>query len=223
MNIDKITIIRDPVYAIIFDDFFDDDINKDIIKEAIKNQKQFRYGTVGFNDNKPRSDPKYRTNIVAFYDDMYGEKREDSILLKNIDITLKSDEMRQILSSSKFPINMYSLTNTHETQVSRYGDEQFYKWHLDNSSGNTSRLITLVYYFNNEPVKFEGGELSLTNSPSFHDKLIDKNPNILDIEPKNNRAIVFASNIQHSVKPVKNKSYEFEDGRFSVNCWIGIK
>jgi len=222
MNLDKITIIRDPVYAIIFDDFFDDDINKDIMKEAIKNQKQFKYGTIGYGDIG-RSDSKYRTNIVSFYDQIYEGKREDSVLLKNIDKTLQSDEMREILSSSQFPINMYSLTNTHETQVSRYGDEQFYKWHLDNYFGSTSRIITLVYYFNNEPVKFEGGELSLTNSPSFHDKLIEKNPNILDIEPKNNRAIVFASNTEHSVKPVKNKSYEFEDGRFSANCWIGIK
>lgn len=221
MNFNKIKVIKNPVFALIIDDIFDKEINNEILDEAISNKENFKIATVGGATSN--TDIDYRSNTVSYYDNLY-EKRSDSPLLSNLDKLITSKEFKSILLTSVFPLNLISNTNKHETQVSRYGDENKYIWHIDSIIGTNQRIITLVYYFNKEPKKFSGGNISLTDSPLYNWKtLVDDNPNIIDIEPKNNRLVVFASSTLHSVNPVINKSFNFEDGRFSANCWVGFQ
>jgi len=51
--------------------------------------------------------------------------------------------------------------------------------------------------------------------------MIEKDAEILTIKPKNDMAIVFSSTQPHRVLPT-NSPAKFDEGRFSVNDWIGI-
>ena len=110
--------------------------------------------------------------------------------------------------------SLISQVNSSETQLSRYGKCEFYGIHKDNSIEiPQTRILTLVYYVNKEPAKFEGGDLIIYNEK------LDEN---LRIKPKHNRAILFESKTKHAVDTVKLNG-DFADGRFSVNCWLGFE
>ena len=81
-------------------------------------------------------------------------------------------------------------------------------------------MITVVYYAGLK--KYEGGELFFSNSPIIDGKLIEKKPEILAISPEPNTMYIFASNTTHAVAQTQSPE-EFKLGRFSVNCWVGIK
>jgi Rps23 Pro-64 3,4-dihydroxylase Tpa1-like proline 4-hydroxylase len=42
------------------------------------------------------------------------------------------------------------------------------------------------------------------------------------VEPKHNRAIVFPSFMFHEVEKVEMRSDNWDDGRFSLNYWMGF-
>lgn len=200
------------------EDVFSKDINQKIIKEAIKNKNTFKEALIS---DKNIPNPKVRNNTVSFYDELYLNNRNESVLLKSLDLLFSDINFRSVLSSSTYPFNLFPFTNTHETQVSRYGDsKQKYDWHIDRFDSE-QRIITFVYYFNETPKKYKGGEILLTDSPLVGQKPINSKPNILKIKPKNNMGIIFSSTTPHCVSPTTSP-IEFSKGRFSVNCWIGV-
>jgi Rps23 Pro-64 3,4-dihydroxylase Tpa1-like proline 4-hydroxylase len=210
----KIEAHFDPVFYLTVPRLFPSKINKAIIKEAQDNKKLFEESRIGGGHI-----PEFRSNTVAYYDTIYNNKRHTSPLLNAIDGLFKRKDIREVLSSS--PLNEFTLTNRHETQVSRYGnDEQFYNWHIDRFE-DRSRAVTFVYYFNEEPKPYSGGELQFTNSPITDGKPIVKDPNIVTIEPQNNLGVFFSSTTPHKVCPTISPN-AFNRGRFSVNCWIGF-
>jgi len=198
-------------------EFFDTKTNRIILKEAVKNRFNFHSATT-FKG----LDLKMRTNLVAYYDEIYKSDRKKSLLLTKIDETFhENPEFTEILESSPYPIHQFTRTDYHETQVSRYGKDNQYKFHID-SGGMLPRTISIVYYFNSEPKKWSGGELELTDSPIHQGNVIDGNADIKEIMPENNMLIVFGGYSAHRVKPTISPK-KFEDGRFSVNCWVGFK
>jgi Rps23 Pro-64 3,4-dihydroxylase Tpa1-like proline 4-hydroxylase len=212
----KFEFLWDP-FIIIIRDVFTEKENKEILAEAVSNKKKFEESVIGAGKDK-----KFRNNIVAYYDTMYQEDRTKSKLLTKIDDLFRTPAFKEVLSSSPSPINLFSTSNYHETQVSRYGDEgQKYNYHVDAFS-NQDRQLTLVYYFNDEPKKYKGGEISLTDSPIFRGKRMDKSRKEIKITPENNMALVFGGRLPHFVHPTKSPK-TFAKGRFSVNCWIGMK
>jgi Rps23 Pro-64 3,4-dihydroxylase Tpa1-like proline 4-hydroxylase len=213
----KFEFIYDPVPIIIIRDIFTKKENKEILEEAVKNKKEFEHSVIGTG-----KESSFRNNNTSYYDIIYDHDRSKSKLLDIIDTLFKNDKFKQTLISSPYPIHLFSKSNYHETQVSRYGDDgQFYKYHID-SFNDDSRLITMVYYFNEEPKKYNGGEIQFTNSPIYKGKPVDNNAELITIEPENNMAVIFGSRIPHTVLPTTSPK-EFNRGRFSVNCWIGIK
>lgn len=76
----------------------------------------------------------------------------------------------------------------------------------------TYRLVTLVYFVNQPPVSFKGGELVLWAEKES-----------VRFEPRHNRAIIFPSFVFHEVEKVAMTNDEWELGRFSVNYWIGFR
>jgi Rps23 Pro-64 3,4-dihydroxylase Tpa1-like proline 4-hydroxylase len=196
---------------------FDKEINKKILEEIVKNEFNFNESIIG-PENSRKHDPNIRSNTVAYYDNIYSENREDSFLLKNIDVLFRN--ISSLLSTSPYPLHKFSHTNIHETQVSRYGNEQHYKWHTD-SSVSDQRLITFVYYPLFEPIKWKGGDIEISKSPIWNDEPINKD-DVIKIKPENNLGLIFPSNIAHRVNTTSSSDI-FEEGRFSVNCWIGIR
>ena len=211
-----IKVFFEPVFHIIIKNIFSKEENTDILNEVSKNKKKLYPSSTA---KGLKSD--WRTNISVSYDELYNNNRHNSSLLTSLSNVFKDTKIAQILNSSPFPLNMFSTTNFHETEVSRYGDNnQHYNWHVDKLNSNR-RIISFIYYFNNIPQKYTGGELQFTNSPIFDGKPIIEKPNIRTIIPENNMGIFFGSGTPHAVLPT-NSSTVFKNGRFSVNCWIGI-
>lgn len=215
----KITVCRYPVPHLVISSVFSEEENKKIINEAVGLRNMYKHGSVGSGTLKQ----EFRSNFVCEYDVIFNNNRDKSVLLSCIDNLFgNNSHFREILASFEFPMTEFLLTNYHETQVSRYGgNDQRYGWHIDRFADH-SRMITFVYYFFNEPKSFEGGSIEFTNSPISNDVAVDENIDVKIIEPVNNMGLVFSSSVPHRVMPTKS-SNKFEDGRFSVNCWIGFR
>lgn len=205
----------EPVPLIIIRDVFTKKENKEILDETIKNKKNFSHAVTGEGKHSD-----FRSNSVAYYDNIYLIDRNKSKLLSKLDNLFQDDEFKEVLSSAQFPINQFPLSNYHETQVSRYGDNgQKYNYHIDAFS-DTKRELTMVYYFHEGPKKYKGGEILFTKSPIHKGKPMDINEEPVIIKPENNMAVIFGAKIPHMVNPTKSPK-AFNKGRFSVNCWIG--
>jgi|TARA_R110002126_G_scaffold199249_1_gene346977 Rps23 Pro-64 3,4-dihydroxylase Tpa1-like proline 4-hydroxylase len=214
----KFEFIYEPVHVIIIRDIFTKKENKEILAEAVKNKKNFSDSFISAGNVKD-----FRNNKSAFYDNIYDECREKSKLLKRLDKLFSIDgRFRDMMVSSQYPMHLFGTTNYHETQVSRYGDGgQFYKYHIDSFNNNT-RQLTAVYYFNEEPKAYKGGEIVFTRSPLYKGKVMDDNETPLTITPENNMMVIFGSHTPHTVLPTTSPK-AFGKGRFSVNCWLGTK
>jgi SM-20-related protein len=86
-----------------------------------------------------------------------------------------------------------------EIELVAHGDGAFYSRHIDTDteSGGAAdmhRIVSGVYYFNNEPKAFSGGALRLYSFGPFaaHSEFVD-------IEPSHNTFVVFPSWVLHEV------------------------
>ncbi len=212
----KFEFIYDPVPLIIIRDIFTKKENAEILAEVIKNKENFKPAiAIGKIE-------EFRNNIISDYDMIYSQDRTKSILLTLIDKNFNNKKFIEIINSFVYPINLLGQTNTHESQVSRYGDQgQEYKYHIDSFAENNNRMITLVYYFNKEPKKYKGGEIQFTRSPISDGKIFDKNETPITITPENNMMVVFSSKVAHTVLPTTSPK-TFDKGRFSANIWVGV-
>ena len=98
-------------------------------------------------------------------DELFNNRRNDSIILKTIQNKLWSDKMLEFYS--KHEDGSYQVmpqTNFHETQVTSYKSGDGFKWHKDtyNAIGGT-RVMSYILYLGNED-SFEGGGLSVNES-----------------------------------------------------------
>ena len=110
-----------------------------------------------------------------------------------------------------------------ELELTACGDAAHFVPHIDIPVGperklvsggdGTDRLLSAVLYFHRWPKGFGGGELRLL--PWGED-----DEGWRDIEPKDNRLVVFPSWARHEVRPVSCPSGRFEDYRFGLSCWF---
>ena len=77
-------------------------------------------------------------------------------------------------------------------------------------------------YYLLDPTKVKGGLFYISDGFVNDGKLVKTTPaaNQLEIVPKDDRLVIFASNVTHCVMPTIS-STKFEDGRFSVQIWMG--
>ena len=102
--------------------------------------------------------------------------------------------------------NFYLSLSDFEFHFAHYPNGSFYTKHLDQFKGNNNRLITVIFYFNNQWKPGDGGEL----------KIYLENEEKL-IEPIANRMIIFRSGkIEHEVLTT------FVD-RYSLTGWMLYK
>jgi SM-20-related protein len=112
-----------------------------------------------------------------------------------------------------------SRLNRYDLQVTCHGDGDYFTAHTDTGEGGDStRVVSFVYYFHTEPRGFSGGGLRL------FDAVVDARRHLPDsftrIEPLNNSVVFFPSTAPHEVERVDVASRSMIDGRFSVNGWI---
>ena len=221
------------MFHIIIDNAFGSATNKLIMSHIVSLKRHFAIGQLGGGV----VDRKVRSNTTCNIDKLYEKedfvqpdgtidwpglrsyRAEKSPLLKTIDLLIQSEVMRSFLDSAPYPLCKFRQMNVWETRISRYGGAgEFYSWHNDKMSGDT-RTVTMNYYLSRIPKRFTGGELCLTNGSLFDGSIVDGSDSV-EIEPKNDRIVLFSSRVVHKVKPTKSPT-RFEDGRFSVNVWVG--
>lgn len=103
---------------------------------------------------------------------------------------------------------LYLGLSYYESHFAIYEKGDFYETHLDAFKNSKNRVVTTVYYMNEDWKKEDGGELVV----------YDKNNSLLaTVEPKANTLIVFLSEkFPHEVL-VANKK------RFSIAGWFRVK
>lgn len=78
-----------------------------------------------------------------------------------------------------------------------------YKWHSDNPVGRDERVVSAVFYLNDEWEDSDGGQLSIIDSHNQPHQLL----------PKANRLVIFDSNLQHQVEIAHRQ-------RYSIATWL---
>ncbi len=108
-----------------------------------------------------------------------------------------------------------------ESQLTASNDGHYFKQHQDSGTEITTapRVLSTVYYFHREPKGYAGGELRL------YDRLEQSGQcwpadHFVEVEPRSNRLVVFASENYHELSPIRCPSGKFEDSRFAVTSWL---
>ena len=107
-----------------------------------------------------------------------------------------------------------------EAQITSSNDGDFFHFHSDNASERAAcRYLTFVYFFHQEPRRFEGGELRI------HDARLEEGVYVSEggyqtIVPEQNQIVFFPCPLMHEITPVKCASQRFADSRFTLNGWL---
>ncbi|UNU72816.1 2OG-Fe(II) oxygenase [Moraxella nasovis] len=78
-----------------------------------------------------------------------------------------------------------------------------YQWHTDNPMGRDERVISAVFYLNDDWTDTDGGQITV----------VDKLGQTVQLLPKLNRLVVFDSNLRHQVEITQRQ-------RFSIATWL---
>ncbi|NOQ31642.1 MAG: 2OG-Fe(II) oxygenase [Helicobacteraceae bacterium] len=135
-------------------------------------------------------------------------KRRDKIKWLNEDSSAQS-EFLAFSNGLKEYLNkeLYLGLSYYEAHLAIYKEGDFYEKHLDSFKNSKNRVVTTVYYLNDEWSKDDGGELVI----------YDENSNILTkVSPSSNTLVVFLSEkFPHEVLPAKSK-------RYSIAGWFRV-
>lgn len=109
-----------------------------------------------------------------------------------------------------------------EVQVTLHGDGDFFRCHQDRPNERVEaidgRRISFVYYMCRTPRRFAGGELRI------YDWMFGgggyRPERWTQVDPADNRLIVFPSDAYHEVMPLTLTSDDPQDGRLTVNGWL---
>jgi 2OG-Fe(II) oxygenase superfamily len=197
------------------DDFLPEEDAQRVLQECIDLKKVYMPATVFDGPTATKIDKSYRENEVVYLDDVFRGAPERSEILGLLKEKIWTEECKTLWHDGYYIFDTINYSTWQEAVVSRYGDGCFYKKHRDTRRDNiTYRLVTLVYYVNRLPEKFSGGTLVLWQ---------EKGKESARVEPRHNRAVVFPSFVFHEVEKVSMPSDEWDEGRFSINYWIGFR
>lgn len=202
---------RSPVLCI--DDFLLDEEAQKVLQECIDLKKIYVPARVFDGPNATKIDKRYRTNEVVYLDDVFRGAPERSDILSIMKKKIWTEKCKALWHEGYYIFDVINYSTWQEAVISRYGDCNFYRKHQDTRRDHiTYRLVTLVYYVNRIPEQFTGGSLMLWEGSES-----------LRVEPKHNRAVLFPSFTFHEVESVHMNSEKWEDGRFSLNYWMGFR
>ena len=78
-----------------------------------------------------------------------------------------------------------------------------YQWHSDNPAGRDERVISAVFYLNDDWTATDGGALEIVDHHGVHH----------EVKPVANRLIIFDSNLRHQVQTAHRQ-------RYSIATWM---
>jgi hypothetical protein len=107
-----------------------------------------------------------------------------------------------------------------ERQMAVHRDGGVFRAHADDTAPEAAgRCLTCVYYFHDRPKRFTGGELWLYDTV-VRGTHAEKGNRYVSIDPPDNTAVFFASDVYYEVRPLCRQSESFGDSRFSINVWF---
>ncbi|MDO4450752.1 MAG: 2OG-Fe(II) oxygenase [Moraxella sp.] len=102
-----------------------------------------------------------------------------------------------------FNATLYAGIRSSEAHYACYPAGFGYKWHSDNPKGRDERVISAVFYLNDNWTADDGGQITV----------VDKTDNTVQLMPQLNRLVIFDSNLLHQVE-ITNRQ------RFSIATWL---
>ncbi|STY81171.1 Fe(II)-dependent oxygenase superfamily protein [Moraxella veridica] len=137
-----------------------------------------------------------------------GERRQsirgDDIRWIDEDCPIGMDYLGSIMSLAEyFNQALYAGIRRSEAHYACYPAGFGYQWHVDNPKGRDERVISAVFYLNDDWSDTDGGEILV----------IDKMGKQQTLQPKANRLVIFDSNLRHQV----NITHRY---RFSIATWM---
>lgn len=111
---------------------------------------------------------------------------------------------------------------TTEVQVTASGDGDHFGVHTDDGTDGGPhflRLVTFVYYLHRQPRPFSGGALRVYDS-RLSSGGWGPAATWIDVDPVDNRLVMFLSDRYHEVLRVDCESDRLADRRFTVNGWF---
>ena len=135
-------------------------------------------------------------------------RRSDKILWLNEDNSVQSNFL-DFTSRLQKSINqeLYIGLSYYESHFAIYNEGDYYEKHLDSFKNSKNRVVTTVYYLNEQWNQSDGGELVI----------YDKNDNVLSkVLPKQNTLIIFLSDKFHHEVLATNKT------RYSIAGWFRV-
>ncbi len=141
-----------------------------------------------------------KKNNGVFLRNVYSREDASSII-----ILLKDKLGQYVHEYSKLHITNLNAAKSNELWflVSYYENSDYYKPHED------ATFATALFWFNKEPQKFTGGDLTFNNT----DEVVDY---------KNNSMIIFPGWARHSVSPVYFDDDGDREGRYCVTVGMHI-
>ncbi len=125
--------------------------------------------------------------------------------------------MPQVLAAIRLPMVVVGQI---EAQVTANTDGSFFGIHTDADYDKRNlRHLTYVYYFNGQPLGFEGGALRVYDDVLRNNKLA-RSDSFQLVAPQHNTIVFFWARAMHEVEPVRVPSKAFRDSRFTVNGWV---
>ena len=180
-----------------------------LLRYAASREADFAASTVISTDGTFRIDDEYRrSGTIADLEPVWDlfETRLRRLL----------PHVRRELELAWFPVGRV------ERQLAVHHDGGFFRAHADSTDPAVAgRCLTCVYYFHRRPKRFSGGELWLYDTV-VQGGHVEKGDRHVSIDPADNTAVFFASDVYHEVRPVHRQSDAFRDSRFSLNVWFWL-
>jgi Rps23 Pro-64 3,4-dihydroxylase Tpa1-like proline 4-hydroxylase len=210
--------LEDPEWTRIFisyENFLSADEHKELLDFVLSQQQSFDNSTVQFQTREMTEKPatpvvnenirRSKTlNDLGRFEAVFNEKIKQNIV-----------EVLKKLTHDQFEIERI------EIQATASNDGDYFRMHQDSGEDST-REISFVYFFYQEPKRYSGGELRI-----FETKIINGRPVPVDrsqtLIPRQNQIVFFPSRHEHEVLPVRVPSKAFPHSRFTINGWIHIK
>jgi hypothetical protein len=188
----------EPRNHLIIDDFFLPDDLERVWAQVLGLEKDLKVGLQSSGEGR-YSDAKKNRNLWLDYDGKSGAA----------DLTKKylwHPTFLDILATQKCPsFGLMRYCHPNPLHVSSYGHQDHYKKHVDT---NQPSNLTVVIFLCKEPKSFTGGNFVLE---------FDGKEKVIQF--KNNRALIFPSDTQHSVTDVNLKDNIYANRRFSLQMW----
>ena len=136
------------------------------------------------------------------------------------------DRLRAILPHARLETGVPRFRlGTLERQITAHHDGDFFGAHTDLGAGwqdSSGRRLSYVYYFHEQPRRFEGGELRLYDHRVNEAGQWEAAETFQTIEPEDNSIVFFPSHALHEVRPVRAPGDPDEPGatRYTLTGWF---